>query len=76
MKSVLKLTSLCVFALTLSGCAFTQGVAQGLYDEKAQKECRPTSAASDSIHTAAKSNCVGGYYEPRPKKKSDWKKGE
>jgi len=67
MKRILKLTCLGLLTFSLTGCAFTRGVAQGAYNNKAEKECRITSAANDSIHSRANSSCVGGEYEPATK---------
>lgn len=69
MRYFLKVSSLAICAMSLTGCAFTQGVAQNVYDERAEKDCRPTAGGDDSIHKTARSNCAGGFYEPKPKAK-------
>lgn len=64
MRALTKFTGLSLFAFGLSGCSFTQSVAQIAYDNKAESDCRSQFGDPDSIHTRVKSSCNGQSYDP------------
>ena len=64
MKSIVKLICVSSIALGLSACSITQQVLQGVYDEKADSDCRKQFSESNSTHTTSNSPCLNGRYDP------------
>ena len=72
-----KLSIIAICALALSGCALTNGVAQNVYDNKAEKECYRSSASGhSSVDTSQSVGCINGIYVPNHKSKDSDKKSD
>lgn len=64
MRTLLKFSAISFIALGLSGCSFTQGVAQAAYNSKAESDCESQFGDQNSIHNNVKSSCNGQYFDP------------
>lgn len=78
MSKILKTTAIAFSDLTLSGCAFTNGVLQAAYNHKADDLCSKSVSSYNSLtHPSQTAGCINGtYYAPSKFDKAKDKKTE